>query len=81
MDLSGTMLKGNTVYSVNAINTVDSLEVLMLQDYKIMPENMPGTGMGGATEEPASFFPFGIVSLLVIGGAVLVITQNKLAEQ
>ncbi|MBX4389811.1 DUF4397 domain-containing protein, partial [Mycobacterium tuberculosis] len=46
LDLSGTKLEANMVYSVYAINTADKLEVLVLQDSMVMPSEMPKTGMG-----------------------------------
>jgi Domain of unknown function (DUF4397) len=76
LDLSGTMLEENTVYSVFAINTADQLEVLMLKDYTLMPGSMPETGMGGAAEESTSTLPI-ILASAVLGGAALVFAARR----
>ncbi|WP_027963658.1 DUF4397 domain-containing protein [Halalkalibacillus halophilus] len=49
LDLSGTTLEENTVYSVFAINNAENLEVLVLEDYTMAPGEMPQTGLGGAS--------------------------------
>ncbi|GKW47267.1 MULTISPECIES: DUF4397 domain-containing protein [unclassified Planococcus (in: firmicutes)] len=48
LPLEGTELKADTVYSVFAVNTADSLEVLALVDYEgaASPDGMPTTGLG-----------------------------------
>ncbi|OIU68782.1 DUF4397 domain-containing protein [Rossellomorea aquimaris] len=77
LDLSGTMLEENTVYSVFAINTADQLEVLVLKDYTLMPGSMPETGMGGTAEESSSAaLPIALASA-VLGGAALVFAARR----
>ncbi|KGX94028.1 peptidase [Pontibacillus halophilus JSM 076056 = DSM 19796] len=66
LDLSGTMLEKNTVYSVFAVNTADSLEAIVLKDATLMPDSMPKTGMGGASETTNSNS-----ALYVAAGAVV----------
>ncbi|MEA3318798.1 MAG: DUF4397 domain-containing protein [Bacillota bacterium] len=71
LDLSGTMLEENKVYSVYAINTVDSIEVLLLEDNTMMPSEMPQTGMGGASQSNGMNSWALIAGLLVVGAAVV----------
>lgn len=71
LDLSGTMLEENKVYSVYAINTADSLEVLLLEDNTMMPNEMPQTGMGGASNSSSINSWMLIAGLMVIGAAVI----------
>ncbi|MGF2615084.1 DUF4397 domain-containing protein [Rossellomorea vietnamensis] len=75
LDLSGTTLDENTVYSVFAVNTVDQLEVLVLKDYTLMPGSMPETGMGGAAQQQSSVLPITLAA--VLGGAALVLITRK----
>ncbi|RNF38126.1 DUF4397 domain-containing protein [Planococcus salinus] len=48
LPLEGTEFAADTVYSVFAVNTADSLEVLALVDYEAAasPDGMPTTGLG-----------------------------------
>ncbi|WP_175987869.1 DUF4397 domain-containing protein [Bacillus sp. Marseille-Q1617] len=80
LDLSGTMLEENTVYSVFAINTADQLEVLVLKDYTLMPGSMPETGMGGTAEETASTLPIILASAVFGGAALLFVARRKLVK-
>ncbi|MCA1055647.1 DUF4397 domain-containing protein [Rossellomorea aquimaris] len=80
LDLSGTMLEENTVYSVFAINTADQLEVLVLKDYTLMPGSMPETGMGGAAEEDASSLPIALASVVLGGAAIAFVARKKLVK-
>lgn len=57
LDLSGTTLAENTVYSVFAVNTAENLEVLVLEDGSVMPSEMPKTGMGGASQSTSNAAP------------------------
>ncbi|WP_110112212.1 DUF4397 domain-containing protein [Bacillus sp. CGMCC 1.16541] len=72
LDLAGTNLEANTVYTVLAVNTADSIEPLVLKDATAMPSEMPKTGMGGASEQSGSILPvlafagMGIVALVVL---------------
>ncbi len=77
LDLSGTMLEENMVYSVFAINTADSLEVLVLKDYTLMPGSMPETGMGGTAEESSSTALPIVLASAVLGGAALVFAARR----
>ncbi|MFD1020618.1 DUF4397 domain-containing protein [Thalassobacillus hwangdonensis] len=72
LDLSGTMLEANTVYSAFAVGTADSPEILLLKDYTMMPNEMPDTGMGGATDSANSALPYalGLGALVLAGGVV-----------
>lgn len=67
LPLEGTELAANTVYSVFAINTADSLEVLALVDYQGAgaPGEMPATGLGTPEQNTMMY-------LLLAGGLVLV---------
>ncbi|MBY6037571.1 DUF4397 domain-containing protein [Fictibacillus nanhaiensis] len=67
LDLSGTKLEANMVYSVYAINTADKLEVLVLQDSMVMPSEMPKTGMGGASESTTDYTTGIIASVVGLG--------------
>ncbi|MFL8938410.1 hypothetical protein ACKA06_16600 [Rossellomorea oryzaecorticis] len=69
--------KKNTVYSLFAINTADSLEVLVLKDYTLMPGSMPETGMGGAAEESSSTALPIVLASAVLGGAALVFAVRR----
>ncbi|MGM0753954.1 MAG: DUF4397 domain-containing protein [Bacillota bacterium] len=80
LDLSGTMLEENTVYSVFAINTADQLEVLVLKDYTLMPGSMPETGMGGAATESSSTLPIVLATAVLGGAALLFVTRRKLQK-
>ncbi|NIK12477.1 DUF4397 domain-containing protein [Alkalibacillus almallahensis] len=64
LDLSGTTLEENTVYSVFAVNTADSLEAWVLTDYTMMPSEMPQTGMGGAQSDMNNMFMIGLGTVL-----------------
>ncbi|RJR07808.1 DUF4397 domain-containing protein [Candidatus Parcubacteria bacterium] len=73
LDLTGTELEANKVYSVYAINTVDSIEVLVLVDNTMMPSEMPQTGMGGASASASEGINTwaAIGALLLVGAAVI----------
>ncbi|WP_249777670.1 DUF4397 domain-containing protein [Paenalkalicoccus suaedae] len=81
LDLSGTALEANMVYSVYAVGAdVDSLEVVVVADEAhAMPSDMPQTGMGGASAQSNSTLPL----LLVLAGGVVaaVIFRKKLVTQ
>ncbi|AQX54261.1 DUF4397 domain-containing protein [Priestia flexa] len=77
LDLTGTNLEANTVYTVLVVNTADSLEPLVLKDNTAMPSEMPKTGMGGASEQSNdSLLP--VLTLLGIGAvAIFVVRRHK----
>ncbi|SDJ46683.1 DUF4397 domain-containing protein [Salimicrobium halophilum] len=64
LDLSGTTLEANTVYSVFAVNTADNLEAWVLTDYTAMPSEMPQTGMGGAQSGMNTMLMTGLGAML-----------------
>ncbi|MGM7700743.1 DUF4397 domain-containing protein [Pseudalkalibacillus sp. Hm43] len=72
LDLSGTTLDKNTVYSAFAVGTADNLDVLLLKDSTMMPDSMPQTGMGGASNDAMNIMlPFVAAAALAgIGGIV-----------
>ncbi|MFC3885183.1 DUF4397 domain-containing protein [Bacillus songklensis] len=69
LDLSGTRLAENTVYTVLAISTGDQLEALILEDQSMMPSEMPKTGMGGT----AANSPLDAVKYMAAGAALITI--------
>ncbi|MFS3929989.1 peptidase [Priestia aryabhattai] len=77
LDLAGTNLEANTVYTVLAVNTADNLEPIVLKDNTAMPSEMPKTGMGGASEQSNdSLLP--VLTLLGIGAvAIFVVRRHK----
>ncbi|MBH0155272.1 DUF4397 domain-containing protein [Fictibacillus sp. 5RED26] len=81
LDLSGTKLEANMVYSVYAINSADKLEVLVLQDSMVMPSEMPKTGMGGASDESSSNYTAGIIAAVAGFGAVAFVLYRKRTAQ
>ncbi len=72
LPLEGTELAANTVYSVFAVNTVDSLEVIALVDYEAAssPDGMPTTGLGTPDQSQSMW--------LLIGGALVLIGASTL---
>ncbi|ANU15369.1 hypothetical protein B481_0743 [Planococcus halocryophilus Or1] len=72
LPLEGTELAANTVYSVFAVNTVDSLEVIALVDYEAAgsPDGMPTTGLGTPDQSQ--------VKWLLVGGALVLIGASSL---
>ncbi|MGB6780046.1 DUF4397 domain-containing protein [Planococcus citreus] len=72
LPLEGTELAADTVYSVFAVNTVDSLEVIALVDYEAAasPDEMPTTGLG-TPEQSQSMW-------LLIGGALFLVAAGGL---
>lgn len=81
LDLSGTELQGDMVYSVYAVGAgVDDLEVVVVADEAHdMPSEMPATGMGGASQSN-TFLP--LLLTVIAGGAVLTLFfRKRLATQ
>ncbi|WP_371859258.1 DUF4397 domain-containing protein [Salisediminibacterium halotolerans] len=74
-DLSGTTLEADTVYSAFAVGEgVDDLNVVLIADAAhTTPDEMPATGMGGASE--SSVWPLALTMLA--GGAVVIIYARK----
>lgn len=72
LPLEGTELAADTVYSVFAVNTVDSLEVIALVDYEAAasPDEMPTTGLG-TPEQSQSMW-------LLVGGALFLVAASGL---
>ncbi|ANU24069.1 DUF4397 domain-containing protein [Planococcus donghaensis] len=72
LPLENTELAANTVYSVFAVNTVDSLEIIALVDYEAAesPDGMPTTGLGTPSQSQAIW--------LLLGGAVVLIGVSSL---
>lgn len=79
LDLSGTKLDANVVYSVYAINTADKLEVLVLQDSNVMPSEMPKTGMGGASEQKTDYTA-GIIAIAGFGILAFAVYRKRIAQ-
>ncbi|MFC0522000.1 DUF4397 domain-containing protein [Pontibacillus salicampi] len=80
LDLSGTTLEKNTVYSVFAVNTADNLEVLVLKDYTLMPDSMPQTGMGGTAQDSSSVLPIA-ASVALLGAGAMILYRRRAQEQ
>ena len=73
LPLEGTELAADTVYSVFAVNTVDSLEVIALVDYEMAasPDEMPTTGLGTPEQNQANWMlVIGAMSTVIAGGLV-----------
>lgn len=70
LPLEGTELAANTVYSVFAINTADSLEVLALVDYQGAgaPGEMPATGLGTPEQNNMMYLVLAAGLVAVLGG-------------
>lgn len=70
--LEGTELAADTVYSVFAVNTADSLEVIALVDYEAAgsPDGMPTTGLGTPDQSQSVW--------LLLGGALVLIGASGL---
>lgn len=70
LPLEGTELAANTVYSVFAINTADSLEVLALVDYQGAgaPSEMPATGLGTPEQNNMMYLVLAAGLVAVLGG-------------
>ncbi|CAM3956359.1 DUF4397 domain-containing protein [Alkalicoccus chagannorensis] len=70
LDLSGTTLEADTVYSAYAVGAdADELEVVLVaDDAHSMPADMPQTGMGGASASNGMMLPITLV--LLAGGLV-----------
>ena len=78
IDLSGTTLEANTVYTVFAVNTVENIETLVLVDNTMVPSEMPQTGMGGAST--SNNMGLIAITVLAIAGAII-IGGRKIATQ
>lgn len=78
LDLSGTALEEGMAYSVYAINTLDSIEALVLTApaSDSMPSEMPDTGMGGMANEQTSILPYAAAAVL-LGGAAILFTNRR----
>lgn len=73
LPLEGTELAADTVYSIFAINTVDSLEVLALVDYEAAdsPDGMPTTGLGTPGQSPMNLvLLLGTLAVVAVGSGV-----------
>lgn len=73
LPLEGTELAADTVYSVFAVNTVDSLEVIALVDYEAAgsPDEMPTTGLGTPAQTQMNWMlVIGAMSAVIAGGLV-----------
>ncbi|TFD95497.1 DUF4397 domain-containing protein [Jeotgalibacillus sp. R-1-5s-1] len=81
LDLSGTELEAGMAYSVYAVNTLDSIEALVLTApaANAMPSEMPETGMGGMAQENNSFMLYAAAAALM-GGAVIVFAVRRRAH-
>ncbi|WP_226670392.1 DUF4397 domain-containing protein [Metabacillus litoralis] len=79
LDLSGTKLEENTVYSVFAVNNAENLEVLLLKDSMLMPSEMPKTGLGGASESSTSIVPV-VASIIGLGIVGFVVFRRKIVQ-
>lgn len=74
LPLEGTELAANTVYSVFAVNTVDSLEVIALVDYEMAasPDGMPSTGLGIPEQNQTNWMlMIAALAAVVAGGGVV----------
>ncbi len=71
--LEGTELAANTVYSVFAVNTADSLEVLALVDFEAAdsPDGMPTTGLGTPGTSTTPWVLIGGTLLLFAAGGLV----------
>lgn len=78
LDLSGTTLEADTVYSVYAVGALEDLGVVVVaDDAYAMPGDMPQTGMGGASQS-STMLPL-YLSLLAGAGAMFVIVRRRYA--
>lgn len=74
LPLEGTELAAGTVYSVFAVNTGDSLEVLALVDYEMAasPDGMPTTGLGTPEQNQTNWLlMIGAMAAVLAGGGVV----------
>lgn len=80
LDLSGTALEADMVYSVYAVNALDSLEVVVVADEAhAMPSDMPQTGMGGASQSNTTLPLY--LTLLAGAAALFVVFRKRHAFQ
>ncbi|PPA72257.1 DUF4397 domain-containing protein [Jeotgalibacillus proteolyticus] len=79
LDLSGTALEEGTTYSVYAVNSLDSIEALVVTapGTHSMPSEMPNTGMGGTANQTSSLLPY-LVAFSIISGAGAFLYLRKL---
>lgn len=75
LPLEGTELAADTVYSVFAVNTADSLEVIALVDYEAAasPDGMPTTGLGAPEQNQTNLMLLiaAMATVLAGGGVIL----------
>lgn len=74
LPLEGTELAANTVYSVFAVNSADSLEALALVDYEMAtsPDGMPTTGLGTPEQNQTNWMLLiGAMAAVLVGGGVV----------
>nr|WP_232318334.1 DUF4397 domain-containing protein [Salisediminibacterium beveridgei] len=80
LDLSGTTLEADTVYSVYAVGALDDLEVVVVADEAhAMPGDMPQTGMGGASQS-STMLPL-YLSLFAGAAVMFVLIRRRYAFQ
>ncbi len=80
LDLSGTALEAGTAYSVYAVNTLDSIEPLVVtaSAAESMPSEMPETGMGGAANQSNAGMM--AVAAIAAGAALLVVFRKRVFQ-
>ncbi|WP_404408808.1 DUF4397 domain-containing protein [Jeotgalibacillus malaysiensis] len=80
LDLSGTALEAGTAYSVYAINTLDSIEPLIVtaSAAESMPSEMPETGMGGAANQSNTGMM--AVAAMAAGAALLFVFRKRVFQ-
>lgn len=80
LDLSGTTLEENMIYSVYAVGTdASELEIVLVADEAYqMPEEMPHTGLETMNQSNSLFLIMGMVSL---GALALFVSKRKYATE
>ncbi|KIL47488.1 DUF4397 domain-containing protein [Jeotgalibacillus campisalis] len=79
IDLSGTALEEGMAYSVYAVNTLDSIEALVLTApaSEAMPSKMPEAGFGGAAEQTNSVLPYAMTLALLSGVIAFAVLRKR----
>ncbi|MFB1081323.1 DUF4397 domain-containing protein [Jeotgalibacillus sp. JSM ZJ347] len=80
LDLSGTALEAGMAYSVYAVNTLDSIEPLVVTAAASegMPSEMPETGMGGAANQSNAGMM--AVAAIAAGAALLIVFRKRVFQ-
>ncbi|WP_236784867.1 MULTISPECIES: DUF4397 domain-containing protein [Alteribacter] len=85
LELPGTELEGDMLYTVLAVGFADGepgLDTIILADpsHDAMPSEMPATGMGGTADQSSSYMAAGMLIVLLASGALFFFFRRPAVE-